>query len=423
MDRPIPTTFSIDFVGKTEKINELTSKVRARIYYRGGNRNGTWITDEFAEKLNKSIPHVPIVASYNIETEDFEDHGDKGNKKAYGFVPTSPNFRWEIGNDGREYSSFDVILWSSYWPEASKIPNSSQSMELERSTIMGDWKVINGDYYFVYQEGSMKGLCALGTTTLPCFEDSAFYNLDEESRSFFQSINKINEKNLGGGNEEMDENTKVITEGEVTKFEVKDSEVIENNIQVETEKVDEFGKIVETIDETTTLTRTNDSTGINETITITGTRESVIEYPDPQPEDNDGGEVMPIMYSIEEYNAKVEEINGLNSRIVEYKIKIQNLTSEIETLNSYKIIAVKNEKTTIIEQFKKKLSEEEISEFIDSIDKYTTEELRTKLSVILADKMLKETDDVQPQHTNFVSVLGKENENGIVSILRKNKKN
>ena len=58
-------------------------------------------------------------------------------------------------------------------------------MELDKNTISGDWKVINGDYYFVYQTGSFKGLCALGDAVLPCFENSAFFNLDEDSRSFF----------------------------------------------------------------------------------------------------------------------------------------------------------------------------------------------------------------------------------------------
>ena len=120
----IPTTFSIDFVGELEKVSELISKVGARVYYKGGNRNGTWITPDFAEKLNQTIFNVPIVGTYNPETEDFEDHQDLGNKKAYGFVPSHANLSWQKDEEsGKDYLVTDVYLWVGYWPEAAKIIN------------------------------------------------------------------------------------------------------------------------------------------------------------------------------------------------------------------------------------------------------------------------------------------------------------
>jgi hypothetical protein len=64
----------------------------------------------------------------------------------------------------------------------------------------------------------------------------------------------------------------------------------------------------------------------------------------------------------------------------------------------------------------------EISSFVESIDQYSTDELRTKLSIVLADKMLAETVGVEPT-TNYVSVPGTEKETGTVAVLRKYKKN
>lgn len=385
--KTIPTTFSIEFIGGLTKLSDLISQVRARVYYKGGNFNGTWITKDFAEKLNQSLPHVPIVASYNEETEDFEDHSDKGNKKAYGFVPSNPNLQWTTGTNGKEYLTTDVYLWTGYWPEAAKIINKNQSMELEPTSIMGDFKVINGDYYFVYQGGSFKGLCALGDTVLPCFENAAFFSLDEESRSFFQSLNKFNEKNLEGGKIEMENNFAeegIIPDSEtVVEEDVSENEVIEIVIEPETEEivVEEEFAIVEPIVE--------------------------VEVDDRQ-------------ITIDSLK---NEIVGYQTQITDLSTQLEAKQLEIDDLQVYKFQMLKTEKLNVIEQFKKRLLEEEISPFIDSIDNYTTDELRTKLSVVLADKMLKEeTVEVKPQ-TNYVAVPSNEKEDGIVSILRKNKKN
>ena len=45
------TTFSLSIYGNVTSYNEVLSKARCRIFYKYGNRNGTYITDEFAEKL------------------------------------------------------------------------------------------------------------------------------------------------------------------------------------------------------------------------------------------------------------------------------------------------------------------------------------------------------------------------------------
>ncbi|MCK9482521.1 MAG: hypothetical protein M0R38_12335 [Bacteroidia bacterium] len=409
----IPTTFSIDFVGELEKVNELISKVAAKVYYKGGNRNGTWITDDFAEKLNKTIFNVPIVASYNPETEDFEDHEDNGHKKAYGFVPAHSELKWIEDESGKNYLTTDVYLWVGYWPEAAKIINKSQSMELDKNTISGDWKVIGGDYYFVYQTGSFKGLCALGDTVLPCFENSAFFNLDEDSRLFFEGVDIVDEKNLGGKIMEENLNAEVVVVDEATIATVTNTEEVivteENTIQeevVEEIAVEEFVADEEEINTVSSL--------VADTVSVVEEHSEVIN-------NEDGSttiinEVATNLISIETYYALQQENEEL-------KQKVADLESEVANLTVYKDAAIDREKMEVVDSFKKRLSEEEISPFVESLANYSTEELRTKLSVVLANKVLGETvETISPEKTNFVSVPGKIKEEGIVSILRKNRK-
>jgi len=414
----VPTEFSIDFVGGLTKVNDLISKVRARIYYKYGNRNGTWITDEFAEKLNQTLPHVPIVGTYDAENDDFTDHSDKGQKKAYGFVPNDPNISWEQDEEsGKDYLAADVYLWTGYWPEAAKIINKSQSMEILRESIVGDWKVVGGDYYFVYQSGSFKGLCALGDTVMPAFEKSAFYSLDEESRSFFASLNEINGEKEEGGNT-MPEDVKVdefeaVVETPVVEETPVETPVVEEFSTEETQ-TEEFEKITSTV-QAIVVSTVEEEGGYKSTTVEQSERTTITEYPEPDKEEVSS-------YTAEDYNARVSEIQTLNARIVEFEAKIANLTAEVERLSVYQVAAIKNEKLAVIENFKRKLSEEEVSSFVESLDSYSTDELRTKLSVVLANKMLaEETTEVKPQ-AEFVSVSTNPKENETVKLLKKYKK-
>ena len=61
MDKEISKSFQIQIEGDIKPINEVLSKARARIFYKYLNRNSTYITDEFADKLLKSIPYSPVM--------------------------------------------------------------------------------------------------------------------------------------------------------------------------------------------------------------------------------------------------------------------------------------------------------------------------------------------------------------------------
>lgn len=68
-------SFDIKIYGDIEPYNKVISKSRCRIFYKYANRNGTYITDEFAEKLLSTVPYTPVKGIYDEVDEDYTDHG------------------------------------------------------------------------------------------------------------------------------------------------------------------------------------------------------------------------------------------------------------------------------------------------------------------------------------------------------------
>ena len=193
MPQDIITDFPVTIYGNLEKYSETISKGRCRIFYKHGNRNGTYITDEFAEKLLETIPYAPVKGIYSEEEDDYTDHGKKRSEgRIYGIVPANPNVTWEphLDDDGveRVYACVDVLIYTGLYTEAHDIIGKSQSMELYSPSIKGDWKVINGRKYYVFSEGAFLGLQALGDSVEPCFEGAAFFSLYEDLKKMVAQI-------------------------------------------------------------------------------------------------------------------------------------------------------------------------------------------------------------------------------------------
>ena len=207
MPENIITDFPVTLYGNLEKYSETISKGRCRIFYKGGNRNGTYITDEFAEKLLESIPYAPVKGIYDGEGEDFTDHGSKRSEgRIYGIVPANPNITWEDHEDDdgeiRTYACVDVLIYTGIYTEAHEIIGKGQSMELYSPSIKGDWKINNGKKYYVFSEGCFLGLQALGDSVEPCFEGAAFFSLYEDLKKMVAQIEKYN-LNLHNGGKKM----------------------------------------------------------------------------------------------------------------------------------------------------------------------------------------------------------------------------
>ena len=207
MPENIITDFPVTIYGNLEKYSETISKGRCRVFYKYGNRNGTYITDEFAEELLSTIPYAPVKGIYEYEEEDYTDHGKKRSEgRIYGIVPADPHVTWEQHEDEdgvvRTYACVDVLIYTGLYTEAHNIIGKSQSMELYSPSIKGDWKIINGRKFYVFSAGQFLGLQVLGDTVEPCFEGAAFFSLYEDLKKMVAQIEKYN-LNLHNGGKKM----------------------------------------------------------------------------------------------------------------------------------------------------------------------------------------------------------------------------
>lgn len=192
------TNFPITVFGKKEKFSDTMTRGRCRVFHRGHNRNGTYITDEFAKKLIASAPYTPVKGIYNDSDDDYTDHGKKRNEgRIYGIVPAEPNFAWEshMDSDGkmREYACFDVLYYTALYEEAEEIMGKGESMELYRQTLKGAWKTIEGKKAYVFTEGCFLGLQILGDEVEPCFHGASFYSQEESILAILEKYEKNRE--------------------------------------------------------------------------------------------------------------------------------------------------------------------------------------------------------------------------------------
>ena len=92
----VPNTLDVTIYGAMEPVTPTLSKSRVRIFYKGMNRNRTFISEDFANQLIASLPYTPVKGIFNKDAVDYEDHGeDNTDGRIYGIVPAETNFAWE----------------------------------------------------------------------------------------------------------------------------------------------------------------------------------------------------------------------------------------------------------------------------------------------------------------------------------------
>lgn len=191
--------FPITVYGNLEPYNEVLSKGRCRIFYKYANRNGTYITDEFAEKLLSTIAYTPVKGIFESEEQDYTDHGERRDLgRIYGVVPAEYNLQWEphIDEDGveRTYACVDVLLYTGLYAEAKEIVGKAQSMELYVKSIKGDWQIIEGRRYYVYTDACFLGLQVLGDAVEPCFEGAEFFSMYQSLKDLVNHLDQYAQK-------------------------------------------------------------------------------------------------------------------------------------------------------------------------------------------------------------------------------------
>ena len=243
IQRKIPTNFSFEIINVTP-VNPYISECQIKVFYTGKNRNGSYISKPVGEKIAKTLPRSPIVAYYNEEIGDFEDHGQElvinrnGIKMItktvpYGAVSEDGPIVWQEFADAdgvvREYLVCNGYLWTGRYPQLQSVleHNKGQSMEFFPDSILGDWAKFDNEEeeFFIFNEANISALCILGDDVEPCFEGASIgapkvlYSLNKndefenEFAAFMLELDKVLEKNPEGGNAGMIE---PITEPVVT---------------------------------------------------------------------------------------------------------------------------------------------------------------------------------------------------------------
>ena len=419
------TTFSLSIYGNVTSYNEVLSKARCRIFYKYGNRNGTYITDEFAEKLVSTLPYVPVKGIYDAMKDDFTDHGrERYEGRIYGIVPENPNFAWEkhLDVDGveREYACADIFLFTGlYKQEAFDIIEKSQSMELYADSIEGEWQYINGKKFFVFTEGRFLGLQALGEDYEPCFEGASFYTLVDSVKNLMTDLenNQVFQKqNLGGEkhmNFKLSDNQKYNMiwsllnarfneeDGYIMDYAVCDvydsyavvfkfdGSTYERAYYTKSDETDslvidkmEACYIVDINEEEKraldVLHAMNNNTYEKIDEVVTGLQEEVNNFGSKNEENE--VTIATLQQDKERLEAELAETQGNYTTALE---TIETLNSEKEELNNFKIAAELKEKEAVIDKYATLLEETQINDFREKIDDFTKEELDKELAFTL----------------------------------------
>ena len=418
-------TFSLSVYGNITDYNEVLSKARCRIFYTGANRNGTYITEEFAERLVTTLPYVPVKGIYDTMKDDFTDHGrERYEGRIYGIVPENPNFAWEkhLDIDGveRTYACTDVLLFTGlYKQEAFDIVGKSQSMELFVDSIEGEWQFIEGKKYFVFTAGRFLGLQALGEEYEPCFEGSSFYTLIDSVKTLMNNLEGTDifqKQNLGG---EKHMNFKLSDNQKYNMLWT----LLNPRFNEENEYIMDYA-LCDVYDEYAVVFKFESGnyerayyTKNDETDSLSIDKLEICYIVDVNEEEKHALDILHAMNNntyekldevvsglqteVENFNSKIEENNSTIATLQQDKEKlegeleeansnyttaletIENLTSEKDALSEFKHAAELKEKEMVIDKYVTLLEEEQLKNFRDNIESFTKEQLDKELAFVL----------------------------------------
>lgn len=410
-------TFSVDLLGTPNKINSVFSMGRARIFYKGINRNRSIIDGEVAEQLASTIPGTPVIGTYNYETNDFEGHEE--NPSAFGFIPLDPHPTWVIENE-KEYLEVDVVIWDGRFEEAQDILTNEKhlSMELNPRTMKGTFERKGSTTYYRITYAEFAGITVLGDDVEPCFEDARFITAFSNMVSAYALYIEETQRKIEGGNDVMD-NINEIVEPEVTtdavveEVEVEAAEETEIVETVEAPEAVEFEASCGKEDKSKCECKEDKSKcekddkskceckddkskceAEEETCKKCGKNPCVCES-SLDKEEADGKD------DEEDKLEKEEDNKDYQALYAELSAKYESLETKydeaLNSLNKY----TKKEKLEIINKFSTKLeSEELIEKLTNEVDNYSLEEIKTELGHALVEQMSAEEDAAEETSTD-----------------------
>ena len=407
MHQSIATIDSPEFINlEPLDINPLMSKCEIKVFYLGENRNHSYITKDVATEMAKTLRGAPIVGYYKDSKEDFADHGEKVTfddegihfecmTKPYGFVAPDAKVWFQkfddyddFGNSvTREYLMTTGYLWTGQYEECKSVVEGDgkpHSMELDEETLDGRWSenIKTGMDFFIINDAIISKLCVLGDDVEPCFEGSsvtapkvsASFNLDDGfKRTLFTMMQDLKAALEGGNKMSLDENTVVTPEADVTP----------NTEDTFTEGTDNVDNIVQ-----------NDATENQENIETPVTedfskkeedeeKKTKCQKKDEEEKDDSSDDKK------DEEDEDKKKFSALSAEHEALKAQFSELQKDYQALIAFKNEVESAKKDEMIKSFYM-LSDEDKKEVVDNKDKFTLEEIESKLSVIFTKKSLAE---------------------------------
>ena len=409
MHQSIATIDSPEFINlEPLDINPLMSKCEIKVFYLGENRNHSYITKDVATEMAKTLRGAPIVGYYKDSKEDFADHGEKVTfddegihfecmTKPYGFVAPDAKVWFQkfddyddFGNSvTREYLMTTGYLWTGQYEECKSVVEGDgkpHSMELDEETLDGRWSenIKTGMDFFIINDAIISKLCVLGDDVEPCFEGSsvtapkvsASFNLDDGfKRTLFTMMQDLKAALEGGNKMSLDENTVVTPEADVTPNtedtftegtdnvdNIVQNDATENQENIETPVTEDFSKKEDDEDKKSKCAKQEDE-----------------EKKDDSSEDKKD----------EEEDEDKKKFSALSAEHEALKAQFSELQKDYQALVAFKNEVESAKKDEMIKSFYM-LSDEDKKEVVDNKDKFTLEEIESKLSVIFTKKSLAE---------------------------------
>lgn len=177
--------FIQDLVEDTERT--LYSKAKLKVFYIGQTGDNRLFTEDFANKLIKTLPLTPVVGYYNDDSDDFIGHNS--TQFVYGVVPESAVIEFvEEEHDGNKqvFAVTDVILYTgrkdNIGKVAQKIVGKQHSLELNPDTLKYKVNRDNQGRFLniEFLEGEFVGLSVLGDDDHPAFKGSEFFTSNKD---------------------------------------------------------------------------------------------------------------------------------------------------------------------------------------------------------------------------------------------------
>ena len=420
MHQSIATIDSPEFINlEPLDINPLMSKCEIKVFYLGENRNHSYITKDVATEMAKTLRGAPIVGYYKDSKEDFADHGEKVTfddegihfecmTRPYGFVAPDAKVWFQkfddyddFGNSvTREYLMTTGYLWTGQYEECKSVVEGDgkpHSMELDEETLDGRWSenIKTGMDFFIINDAIISKLCVLGDDVEPCFEGSsvtapkvsASFNLDDGfKQTLFTMMQDLKAALEGGNKMSLDENTVVTPEADVTPNtedtftegtdnvdNIVQNDATENQENIETPVTEDFSKKEDEEDDS------NFKCGDKDKKKSKCAKQEDEEKKDDSSEDKKD----------EEEDEDKKKFSALSAEHEALKAQFSELQKDYQALIAFKNEVESAKKDEMIKSFYM-LSDEDKKEVVDNKDKFTLEEIESKLSVIFTKKSLAE---------------------------------